>query len=252
MIHRESAEQIALMQWAALQPIQGADILAGSTVADYLIAIPNGGRRNAREAARMRREGVKAGVFDLFLPLARHECHGLWVEMKAPRPGASGATPLQRAWGLRMRQANYEAVVCYGADEAIQAIKRYLRQPLRGCRLRPMQKTVQELVDSVGLANAIEIVRRWGGRTLRVPVRVEHNDPLALTIGLVAARQLVATHAEQELVLPIERNALLDMRNQQIAEEVESGMSKQVVAQRYGLTRQGVNKVLRHYRRSAP
>lgn len=115
-----------------------------------------------------------------------------------------------------------------------------------------MQKPVRELIDSVGLANAIEIVRRWGGRTLRVPVRVEHNDPLALTIGLVAARQLVATHAEQELVLPIERNALLDMRNQQIAEEVESGMSKQVVAQRYGLTRQGVNKVLRHYRRSAP
>lgn len=93
-------------------------------VADYLAAIPNGGRRNAREAALMKAEGVKAGVSDLVLALARNGFHGLWIEMK--KPGRSSESDAQRAWRLRMERAGYKAIVCKGWDEARLAIMDYL------------------------------------------------------------------------------------------------------------------------------
>ena len=50
-----------------------------------LIAIPNGGKRNPREAGRLKAQGVKAGVSDLLLPFSSQGAHGLWIEMKAGR-----------------------------------------------------------------------------------------------------------------------------------------------------------------------
>lgn len=127
MIHRESAEQIAVIRWAALQPVAGPGIQPGSRVGDYLFAIPNGGRRNAREAARLRAEGVRPGVHDLFLPIPREDAHGLWIEMKAPPGYPSRTTPEQRRWADRMLEAGYAVAVCGGADEAIGRIGTYLR-----------------------------------------------------------------------------------------------------------------------------
>jgi len=45
-------------------------------------AIPNGGKRDLREAANMKAQGVKAGVYDVFIPVPRGPWHGLFVEMK--------------------------------------------------------------------------------------------------------------------------------------------------------------------------
>lgn len=107
-----------------------------------------------------------------------------------------------------------------------------------------MQKVVRDLIDAVGVGDALEILTRWGGRTMRVPSKVSRMDPLALTLGLAAAQRLVDAFGGQELDLPHERNALLDFRNQAIAAEVANGASHETVALRYGLTRRGVAKVL--------
>ena len=45
-----------------------------------IVAIPNGGHRHIAVAARMKREGVRAGFPDLFVPIAREEWHGLFVD----------------------------------------------------------------------------------------------------------------------------------------------------------------------------
>ena len=47
--------------------------------------IPNGGYRNAREAANLKRQGVKAGVPDLCIPVAKGGYHGLYIEMKTKK-----------------------------------------------------------------------------------------------------------------------------------------------------------------------
>lgn len=80
MNHIEDNEQICLMEWAAAQSVKFPEL-------SLIFHIPNGGKRNAREAARFKRMGVKADVPDLFLPVPRGDCHGLFIEMKAPKGG---------------------------------------------------------------------------------------------------------------------------------------------------------------------
>jgi len=109
-----------------------------------------------------------------------------------------------------------------------------------------MQRVIRDLSKAVGLGDAIEICRRWGGRDFNVPVKVEPHDPLALTLGYDSARKLVEAFGGVRLQLPAERNALLDLRNQAIYEAVvHKGQSHEKVGLEFGLTRQGVNKVLR-------
>ena len=47
--------------------------------------IPNGGSRNKLEASNLKKQGVKAGVPDLFLPVGRGSYHGLFIELKSAK-----------------------------------------------------------------------------------------------------------------------------------------------------------------------
>ena len=71
MKHNESKLQIECVKWFRLQyPFL------------TLFAIPNGGRRGIIEATIMKKEGVLAGVPDLFLAKPIDHLHGLFIEMK--------------------------------------------------------------------------------------------------------------------------------------------------------------------------
>ena len=124
----EVHEAIALTEWANLHPVCKHD----------LIAIPNGGYRNPREAKSLVRQGVKKGVSDYFLSIPRHGgtgysfsllC-GLWIELKRRDPKVSKLSAEQTAWLVRKRGQGYGAVVAYGAEEAIQYIEQYLDERL--------------------------------------------------------------------------------------------------------------------------
>ena len=52
---------------------------------EVIFAIPNGGNRSSITGAILKREGVMAGVADLFIMAARAEYHGLFVEIKLPK-----------------------------------------------------------------------------------------------------------------------------------------------------------------------
>lgn len=113
------------MRWAAMVrlPDDYGDVEPGSVVADYIFAVANGGFRTPGTAGKLKAEGVKPGVWDLMLPLARRGQYGLWVEMKAPdgRPSQE-----QLHWGDKMERAGYGLAICYSVDEAIREIKAYL------------------------------------------------------------------------------------------------------------------------------
>lgn len=114
--HDEDNEQATLFEWAAYYP-----------QLKWMFAIPNGGNRNAREAARLVKQGVKPGVNDILLPVPQEDYHGLFIEMKRTvKQGPSRVTPDQKEFQQAMTANGYKTVVCYGADEAIHAIRVYM------------------------------------------------------------------------------------------------------------------------------
>jgi hypothetical protein len=90
----------------------------------FLFSIPNGGKRNKIVAAKLKREGVKAGIPDLMLPYARGGWHGLFIEMKRIKGGSVSKIQGERIAFLRGQ--NYQVKICKGAAEAIEAIKVYM------------------------------------------------------------------------------------------------------------------------------
>jgi len=120
MNHKEDDEQKALIQWA------NATKQNRESIGAYLFAIPNGGKRNPKEARRLKAQGVKAGVSDLFLPLAHGGHLGLWLEMKS---ALGKLTDTQEDWLLKMEKQGYEIAVCYNWMQARDTIKRYLGLP---------------------------------------------------------------------------------------------------------------------------
>ncbi len=89
-----------------------------------VFAIPNGGSRNKREAARLTAQGVKKGVPDLFIPRAAGKFHGLFIEMKREKGGR--LSPDQAEWIALLRREGYAAYACPGFDNARAVIDRYL------------------------------------------------------------------------------------------------------------------------------
>jgi hypothetical protein len=100
---------------------------------DYLIAIPNEGKRDPKVGAKHKKLGLKPGVSDLFLAYPMTSVHGMWIEMKKPRrdfrsenEADNAATEEQQEWITKMNAIGYMAFVCYGADDTIETIKTYL------------------------------------------------------------------------------------------------------------------------------
>lgn len=90
-----------------------------------LFAIPNGGARNPKVAEQLKAEGVKAGVPDYLLPVARRNFHGLFIELKA-LDGAESAA--QKDFRELAQDQGYRCEVARGAEVAIDLIYNYLQE----------------------------------------------------------------------------------------------------------------------------
>jgi hypothetical protein len=120
----EHAHQKAVINWCWHTRLPAAaDIDEGEKVGDYIFAVPNGSHRSKATAGKLKAEGVKAGVHDLFLPLLRQGFAGLSIELKAP---GGRATPEQKEWLRKLRRAGYRAEICFGWTEAADTIAEYL------------------------------------------------------------------------------------------------------------------------------
>lgn len=113
----EHDEQVAVFRWAALHSSRWPCL-------ERLFAIPNGGKRGAVTAMKLKAEGVKAGVPDIFLPWPTGGWCGLWIEIKV---GSNKPTENQRECLAWLGLNGYQTATCWGADEAIRVIEKYLR-----------------------------------------------------------------------------------------------------------------------------
>ena len=112
----EHQEQSMLITWARTTESHWPELA-------LLHAIPNGGWRHKATAGRLKAEGLKAGVPDLCLPVARHPFHGLYLEMKSKKGRVRQS---QRWWLDQLNAQGYRAVVCRGFASAVDVITEYL------------------------------------------------------------------------------------------------------------------------------
>ncbi|HEI9812444.1 TPA: VRR-NUC domain-containing protein [Serratia marcescens] len=114
----ELEEQAALIEWA------DKTVIDGIRIGDYLIHIPNEGRRGPKAARDAKRLGVRAGVPDLFLVLPRGGYAGLWVEMKSIR-GISSSVQIK--WMDKLVCEGYAVALCNGFLVAKTYIEKYIK-----------------------------------------------------------------------------------------------------------------------------
>ena len=114
----EAQEQEWLFQWAgAMQRLRWPELA-------LMHHIPNGGSRNRIEAARLKAQGVKPGVPDIFLPVARKGRHGLYIELK--RRVGGRVSPEQKQMILELTKQGYRAIICNGWQAAADVIEDYM------------------------------------------------------------------------------------------------------------------------------
>lgn len=114
----EAQEQSALFQWANIATQKYEEL-------KLMHHIPNGGKRDRKEAATLKRQGVKAGVPDISLPVPRGKYHGLYIELKVGKNKTSSA---QNEWIENLSRQGYYVSVCYGWLAARDVIENYLEE----------------------------------------------------------------------------------------------------------------------------
>ena len=83
--------------------------------------VPNGGLRNARVGAELKRQGVKRGVPDVLIFVPSGEYVGLAIELKV---GRNRLTPEQADWLAGLESAGWATAVCHDIDEVIAALRK--------------------------------------------------------------------------------------------------------------------------------
>jgi len=120
---KESAEQSIVVRWwqaqypalwRHLQASQNGAVLSGNAT------------QRAIQVNRLKAAGMVVGQADLFLALPRKNSHGLYIEMKSETGKASKE---QSEFLSDMSKQGYMTMIAYGADEAIAAIKFYMKAP---------------------------------------------------------------------------------------------------------------------------
>ncbi len=118
----EHIEQKSLIAWSNLQSGKYPEL-------KLLFAIPNGANMGGNttqrivNAKKMKSEGLRPGVPDLFLPVARGYHYGLFIEMKFDRNTLSDN---QSWWLEKLQKEGYCTHVCYSFEIAKKVILEYL------------------------------------------------------------------------------------------------------------------------------
>ncbi|MGY2987670.1 VRR-NUC domain-containing protein [Bradyrhizobium sp. USDA 4508] len=87
----------------------------------YAFAIPNAGRRGFKTAAKMKAEGLRAGVADVCIMLP--ESRAAWLEMKKRKGGRQSDE--QKGFEARCKRLGHPYALARTLDEAIAALIRW-------------------------------------------------------------------------------------------------------------------------------
>ena len=112
--------------------------------------------------------------------------------------------------------------------------------------LNDLPESLRELVDLIGLAATLKLVEHFGGLiSLYVPREIEAHHPIAVALGITAARKL-SSHYGTDCLRNIPRcvNGLRRIRDAEIRARRESGESAAKLALAFGLTERQIWTIL--------
>ena len=89
----------------------------------WVHAIPNGGARHPVVAGKLKAEGVKSGIADIFLPIPMKGKHGMYIEMKY---GKNKMSDNQTDFMVFAIDQDYHFYAAWNAAVALAEIERYL------------------------------------------------------------------------------------------------------------------------------
>ena len=115
----EHDEQRDLFAWAEMERVRHPHLA-------LMFAVPNGARTSMSVAKRLKAEGLRKGVPDIVLPVARGGFHGLFVEMKRQKATPSAVNEDQRNWHFALMSEGYAVHTCRGFEQARTVILEYL------------------------------------------------------------------------------------------------------------------------------
>lgn len=118
-IPSESDEGIAFIRWCRWAEKQYPEL-------ELLYHIPNGGARDIQTGARLKREGVLAGMLDYCLPVPRGGFGALYLELKIITGGV--LSEKQKKIIVLLERHGNKVVVCAGWEAAKNAVIEYLNQ----------------------------------------------------------------------------------------------------------------------------
>lgn len=134
MRHREN---INLTEDAVTEAIVDYCNLRGIPIAH----VPNEGKRSLQYGARLKKMGMQKGFPDLIIPLPKGKYHGLYIEVKVNN---NTTTVDQKNWLTILHGNGYAATACWGIDDSLAVVNRYLRGdeiPLRLKKSDPKEAT---------------------------------------------------------------------------------------------------------------
>lgn len=118
----EHQEQVAVITWARYMGAQHPELKWLHSSLNGIV-IPGTPVTRYRIINYMKSAGLKRGIADLFLPVARKGYHGLYIEMKV---GKNKLTKDQQEFKEFVVKEGYAFHECHNEDEAILILKQYL------------------------------------------------------------------------------------------------------------------------------
>lgn len=114
----ETLAQIEVFDWIRTQP----------RIAKVAFHIPNEGRRSFYYGKMLKAMGMKGGVSDICIPIARPGYHGIFIEIKAMNKRGKYNKPTENQMRFidSIRFEGYYGCICNGAEETIAKIKWYI------------------------------------------------------------------------------------------------------------------------------
>jgi hypothetical protein len=109
--------QAAIIEWSNLHPI----------CSEYLFHIPNEGKRSLYLGKKLRDQGMRAGVSDLFLSYPSSPFHGYYIEIKTEGDKLS---TVQQIWAASVQKVGYKFSIFKDAETCINSIRHYLKETI--------------------------------------------------------------------------------------------------------------------------